>query len=119
MIASTVAVRGAPVSAAVSPKYSSGIEVAEILRHAIDVTHHAHAALFDEIHGPRGIALSDDDFTRAVNTRLELGEDDADHRLGRQLRERREIAEEALERVVSELEFEIRADIRDPTRSAP
>ncbi len=105
------AVRVAPVSAAVSPKYWPASRSPRYCGTPSTwrITRTRPSSI--RYIGPGRIALRHDHLSRRVHTRLELGEDDADHRLGGQACERREVAEEALQRVVFELELEVRADI--------
>ena len=89
----------------------ASIEVAEVLGHAVNTTHHADAPCLDEVHRSGRIAFRDDHVAGGIHARLELGEDNAQHRLWWQARKCRKVAEEVLQCVVLELQLEIRADV--------
>jgi hypothetical protein len=72
---------------------------------------YANAPLFDQEHRSGRIALTHDDLARRDVARLELGEHDGHHRVGRQAREGGKPAEESLQLAMLALQLEIGADV--------
>ena len=71
-----------------------------------------HATRLNQVQRPGWIPLLEDCLPDVERDQVELGQDDADDRLGRDLGERREVLEEHLQLAVFDLQLQVRPDFR-------